>query len=77
MQFVVRSGADFGRVVRELRRARGMSQADLSDLAGLSSAYVSKIESGRTSSILEHELRILRRLGAEVTVTVTIDPVDG
>lgn len=76
MRFAVRSGTDLGRAVRALRRARRLSQADLAELAGLSPAYVSKIESGRTSSVLEHELRMLRRLGAEVTITYADDPGD-
>lgn len=65
---VIRSGEDFGRTIAERRRRVNMAQSELADLAGLSTAYLSKIENGRTSSILEHELRILRRLGATITV---------
>ncbi len=70
---VIRVGEDFGRTIAERRRGVNMSQSELADLAGLSTAYLSKIESGRTSSILEHELRILRRLGATITVEFTDD----
>lgn len=66
--FVVRSGADLGRTIAERRRATGMDQSQLAELVGLSKAYISKIETGRTVSLLEHELRILRRLGAKITV---------
>lgn len=64
----VRSGSDLGRAIAELRIRRGLTQSELAELAGLSSAYVSKIETGRTSAIVEHELRILRRLGARLTI---------
>lgn len=69
--FSVRTGTDVGRAVAEIRTSRGMSQADLADLTGLSANYISKIESGRTSSILEHELRVLRRLGVKITIEDT------
>lgn len=45
-----------------------MTQAELAEKTGLTPSYLSKIESGRTSTILEHELRILRRLGASITI---------
>ena len=64
----VRSGADMGRAIAALRSDAGLTQQELGDLAGLDATYVSKIESGRTVTLLEHELRILRRLGARVTI---------
>lgn len=66
----IRTGADFGRAVAEIRLARSISQAELAEMVGLSPTYISKIETGRTSSILEHELRMLRRLGATITIEV-------
>ena len=67
-KFQIRSGADLGRAVAQVRSDAGLTQAQLGDLVGLEATYVSKMESGRTVSLLEHELRILRRLGARVTV---------
>ncbi|MGI8793780.1 MAG: helix-turn-helix domain-containing protein [Acidimicrobiales bacterium] len=64
----VRTGADIGRAIGELRIRRAMTQAELAEKTGLTPSYLSKIESGRTSTILEHELRILRRLGASITI---------
>ncbi|CAN5721205.1 hypothetical protein BH24ACT5_BH24ACT5_03550 [soil metagenome] len=64
----VRTGADIGRAISELRIRRAMTQAELAEKTGLTPSYLSKIESGRTSTILEHELRILRRLGASITI---------
>ncbi len=66
----VNTGADLGRAIAEIRSAQSISQADLAELVGLSPNYISKIETGRTSSILEHELRVLRRLGATITIEV-------
>jgi transcriptional regulator with XRE-family HTH domain len=64
----VRRGSDLGKAIAALRAQTEMSQADLADVAGLAENYISKIERGRTSSILEHELRILRRLGATLMI---------
>lgn len=73
-QTEIRSAKDLGRVVRTLRLRAGMTQDDMADMAGISRDYVAKIESGRSSRILEHELRILRRMGARVSVS--FDAID-
>ena len=72
-QWEVRSGADLGRAIAELRRAHGETQRELASAAGITATYLSKIEGGRTDSLLEKMLRTLRRLGAEVTVTWSED----
>jgi len=71
----VRSGADLGRALAEIRRERNMSQEQFSAAAGIERTSLSKFESGRrTSRMLEHVLRGLRRLGA--TVTISIEETD-
>ena len=73
MQVEVHRGADVGRAIRALRTARDLTQAEAADLVGIEASYLSKIETGRTVTLLEHELRILRRLGARVTITFDHD----
>lgn len=77
--FVVRRGADLGAAVAEVRRTRGLTQAELAERTGIQRSYVASLESGRTNRLIEHLLRTLRRLGAEVTVTwrTASDPADG
>ena len=77
MDSEIRSGADIGRAIRAIRKAQWLSQVDAAELAGIDSTYLSKIEKGRTVSLLEHELRILRRLGARVTVTFDNEQAEG
>jgi len=67
-KFQVRRGADLGRAIAQVRAEAGLTQQETGLLAGMEAAYISKIESGRTVSLLEHQLRILRRLGARLTV---------
>jgi transcriptional regulator with XRE-family HTH domain len=71
--WTIRSGADFGRAIAEIRARRRLTQAQLADEAGLSREYIAQLESGRTVTLVEHLLRTLRRAGATVTVTYPDD----
>ncbi len=71
--WTIRSAQDFGNVIAQIRRERGMTQEAFAETGGLSRAWLAKLETGRTSRSLEHLLRLLRRLGASVTVTVEDD----
>ncbi|HEX6394555.1 MAG TPA: helix-turn-helix transcriptional regulator [Acidimicrobiales bacterium] len=71
-QAQIRRGADLGHVLAEARRAKGFTQAEMAHEVGLTRVYLSALESGRSTPLLEHYLRALRRIGAEVTVTYTV-----
>jgi transcriptional regulator with XRE-family HTH domain len=73
-RIVIRSGRDLTAAVGEVRRSQGLTQAELADRAVIRRPYLAQIESGRNSSILDHAIRLLRRLGAEVTVTFSTSP---
>jgi len=70
MRWNIHSGADFGRAIADIRRGHNLSQAELGEQTGLSRGYLAHLEAGRTSASLEHMLRILRRSGATVTVSL-------
>lgn len=74
-KWIVRSGEDFGRAIAGLRRARGLTQRELAEQGGLSRPWLAKLESGRSTPVLDHLLRLTRRLGA--TVSITFDGGDG
>jgi transcriptional regulator with XRE-family HTH domain len=77
-QAEIRKGADLGRVLAEARRALDLTQAEMAHQVGLSRVYLSALESGRSTPLLDHYLRALRRIGAEVTVSYKVpDGVDG
>ena len=67
--WVVRAGDDIGRAVAEIRRDRHLTQQQLADRSGLSRDWLAKLETGRSTAVLDHLLRLLRRLGASVTIT--------
>jgi len=66
--WTVRSPEDVGRAVADIRRQRGMTQESLAKEGGLSRSWLAKLETGHTTPVLEHLLRLLRRLGATVTI---------
>jgi transcriptional regulator with XRE-family HTH domain len=69
MTWTVRSGADLGRAIADIRDLRRLTQEELAREMVIGRSYLSKIEAGRSVSLLEHMLRAFRRLGAQVTVT--------
>jgi transcriptional regulator with XRE-family HTH domain len=69
-RWVIRSGADFGRAIAGLRAEEGLTQSELAARSGVSRNYLAELERGTTGLMLERVLRLLRRLGAEVTVTL-------
>jgi HTH-type transcriptional regulator / antitoxin HipB len=65
----VRSPEELGTVIAHRRTTRRLSQAELATQVGVSRSYLAKIEGGRSSSVTDHTFRLLRRLGATVTIT--------
>lgn len=68
-QWTVRSAEDFGRSIADIRRAQGLTQRELAAQGGLSRHWLAKLEAGRSTPVLDHLLRLTRRLGATVTIT--------
>lgn len=67
--WTIRSAEDLGRAVADLRRAPGKTQAQAAAEGGISRDWLAKLETGRSSPLLDYLLRLLRRMGATVTVT--------
>jgi transcriptional regulator with XRE-family HTH domain len=77
--WTVRSGEDLGRAVAEVRRERGMTQAELAKAMGVSRGYLAQLETGKSGRLLNLLVRVLRRLDAEISVSFAPDqdPRDG
>ena len=76
--FRIRTGRDFGLVVRERREELGITQAELAEQSGIDSpSGLSRIENGKSVKHLEQVLTALQRLGARVEVTFPDEPSDG
>lgn len=62
---------ELGAAVRELRVARGWSQADLASASGMTQSAVARFEAGGTVPTLPVLGRLARALDADLTVTVS------
>jgi transcriptional regulator with XRE-family HTH domain len=71
-KYRVTSGADLGRVVRDARSERGLTQQQVIEQLGLSfdRSRLARIEAGEGFQSLDRALSVLRRLGVEVIATV-------
>ncbi len=58
-------GNEFGRELRGLRRARGLSQARLAELAGVTASYLSQLETGERNPTPT----VIRRLSPHLDVS--------
>ncbi len=67
--YTIRSPKDLGRVIADRRNSSGLTQAELAKTAAVSRSYLSQIEAGRSSSVMDHSFRLLRRLGATITIS--------
>lgn len=74
-RYEVRSPEDFGRAIAEIRKSRNVTQAELASHGGMSRDSVAQLERGRQGRSIELLLRLLRRLGA--TITITVERRDG
>ncbi len=59
-----------GQALRTARRERNMTQADLSELCGVSRTQISRIESGRANPRVSTISRMLRSLTCSLTLVI-------
>lgn len=74
-QWTIRSPGDLGRAIAGVRAERGLTQAQLAKEADVDRSYLARLEASATALVLERSLRVLRRMGATVTVNIH-DPAD-
>jgi transcriptional regulator with XRE-family HTH domain len=72
-RYVVRSPEDFGRALAEIRKSQHLTQAQLATRGAMSRDSLAQLERGRQGRSIQLLLRLLRRLGATVTITVALD----
>lgn len=65
-----------GRLLQQARLMRGLSQQQLAVQLGISQAYVSELESGKTSLALTRIFDIMRLTGMTLTANLPEDAAD-
>jgi transcriptional regulator with XRE-family HTH domain len=64
----VYTGASIGPAIRHYRREAGLTQAELADVVGITSTYLSRLEKGQETEQLRRIVRILKELGVRMTL---------
>ncbi|CAN5317789.1 MAG: helix-turn-helix domain-containing protein [Nocardioides sp.] len=70
---VFEAAAVFGRVIREARKTRGLRQADLAELSGVTQADISRIERGMIAPTSATLLKLTQALGAQIQLVMPPD----
>jgi HTH-type transcriptional regulator / antitoxin HipB len=65
---LVQSPSALGRALRDARRARGLSQGEVAELAGITQATVSHAERGTRPLSIDTVLRLLSALKLELVI---------
>lgn len=64
----VRTVTDFGDVVQAVRKQQGLTQVDVSGLAGLGMRFLVDLEKGKQTIQMQKALDVLAQLGLEVVI---------
>lgn len=75
-RWMVRSGSDLGAAIGEIRTARGLTQAELAEQLAVSRTWLAKLERGRSTQMVDLLVRLLRGMGATITVEFDSEPSD-
>ncbi len=66
--FYVHSPVALGQAVRTFRRARGLTQQQLADAAGINRGYLVALENGHVTEQVMRIVTLLRVLGVEIVL---------
>jgi len=72
----VSSPQALGRLLQQARLARGLSQQQVAAELGISQAYVSELESGKTSLALTRVFDMMRLTGMRLSAEIPEGPTD-
>lgn len=68
---------ELGIMVKNLRRAKGMSRVELSEAAGISESHLKKIEAGARQPGLATYQKVIAVLGADIVIKFFAGTVKG
>lgn len=63
---LARTAADIGMAITDARKARGYSQQEFADLAGVGRRFISELESGKPTAEIGKVLLVLTALGLDL-----------
>ena len=66
---MITDAKEFGRVLRQRRKALGYTQAFISEFSGFSVTFISDLENGKSTAELGKALYLANLLGLDVSLT--------
>ncbi len=66
---IVANAEEFGKAIRERRKALGYTQAYLAEYSGLSVSFISELENGKKTIQLEKAVQMANLLGLDCSLT--------
>lgn len=67
---LIRNPADLGQAIRSRRKAAGLTQAGLAEVAGVGTRFLSELERGKPTAELNKVLQVLRVLGCDLHIVI-------
>ena len=64
----IRDAKDFGRALRERRKALGYTQSYISEYTGLSVSFISELENGKATAELGKTIELASLLGMDLVL---------
>lgn len=68
MHLPLKTAADFGSLIRSRRKARGLGQAELAEMVGVSRRWLNQVEAGKPGASLSLVLNTLNALNVQIEV---------
>lgn len=68
MHLPLKTAADFGSLIRSRRKARGLGQAELAKMVGVSRRWLNQVEAGKPGAGLSLILNTLNALNVQIEV---------
>lgn len=68
MPLSLKTASDFGSLIRSRRKARGLGQAELAEMVGVSRRWLNQVEAGKPGASLSLILNTLNALDVQIEV---------
>ncbi|MGE6699474.1 helix-turn-helix domain-containing protein [Hyphomonas sp. NPDC076900] len=68
MHLYLKTASDFGSLIRSRRKARGLGQAELAEMVGVSRRWLNQVEAGKPGASLSLVLNTLNALNVQIEV---------
>lgn len=73
MHLPLKTASDFGSLIRSRRKARGLGQAELAEMVGVSRRWLNQVEAGKPGASLSLVLNTLNALNIQIDVRANED----